>query len=433
MTNKLNEYARSTFHATRRGERFRVYVAAPVFAAACVLVGIACKSSSSSSGGMGTQNVTFHGAAPLFSGFSFDTGLIPAGSPVQVELSLKADGETDVDAAGKTGGSGSDLTVYGTPGSGKVTLKGKFALEGQLNANVSGLPSYNGPIPGFDNVDIEFNQAATFDPFLVGGTSHVDAPIPPAMLPSIPLPGGIPGDLVIAIEDGSVVSADFSGTCAAFDGKNAHYTGTVTTTGTLKLKPTVEIKVPLLGTKSFDIPEIVVAIPSKSAGLDLGSPAAAEGDGSKPMGDAAKKGTCMPVMGGTGGAGGTSGTGTTTNTSQASTGNTTATGSPTTTASTGSGGSCDSGSMPDMTACSACQTCSQNSVCMTETNNCTNDSACMTLLNCEAACTPNDTACFNGCENAAPAASLTTYNVLYTCTFCTACPISCDGKAAGCP
>ncbi len=386
----------------------------------------ACKSTPTSSGG--PQAVTFHGTTPLFSKFGYDTGLVPAASPVQVEFAVSAGGEADVDAWAKSGGSGSELTVYGTPGSGKLTLSGKFTMTGKLKADLSGLPSYDGPLPGLDDVDIEFSQMTPFDPFLVGKKAHVDASIPATMLPSIPLPGGIPGDLVLSIEDGSVVSADFSGTCAAFDGKNAHYTGTVTTSGTLKIKPTIEISIPIVGMKSFDIPDITVPIPASTSPLDLGSPAAGEGDGSKPTGDAAKQGTCAPPMAGSGGAGG-SGASSTTTTDTATTTAATATSSA---SSTGSGANCDMGSAPDMSACLACQSCAQNGLCAGPNDTCANDPACTMLVDCLNACAAGDTSCADACNGQAGATAVMENDAYATCLDCTACPVSCDAASLNC-
>ncbi len=410
----------------RRPRRRTPRAAMVLMAGLAATLVFACKSTPGT--GSGTQAVTFHGTTPLFAKFGYDTGLVPAASPVQVEFAISAGGEADVDASGKSGGSGSALTVYGTPGSGKLTLSGKFALTGKLKADVTGLTSYDGPLPGLDNVDIEFNQSTPFDPFLIGKKAHVDAAIPAAMLPSSPLPGGIPGTLVLSIEDGSVMSADFSGVCAAFDGKNAHYTGSVTTSGTLKIKPSVVISIPIVGMKSFDIPDISVPIPASTSPVDLGSPAAAEGADSTPTGDAAKQGTCAPVMAtGTGGAGGSG----TTSTSMSSTDATMT--SVTSTVSTGSGGTCDSGTAPDMSACSQCQTCAQAGPCIGPNNDCANDPACGMLVDCLNACAANDTNCSDACNNNAPASAVTENQNYLTCLYCTACPISCDGAGAGCP
>ena len=429
----------SSFFRARTSRRARWAVVLLCFACGSTGLGGGCKKSSSGAGAASTD-VVFHGTTPLFTGFMSDSGLVPPGSPVQVELMLSATGATDVDAAGKSGGSGASATVYGTPGSGKVTVHGGFALQGKLSADVKGFTKYDGPIPGFDNVNIQFTCTAMFDPFLIGGKAHAEAPIPATMLPAIPLPGGIPGDLVISIDDGSVVTADFSGTCAAFDGKHAHYVGSTVTGGTLKLKPTVEITIPLVGKKTFDIPEITVAIPPTTSAMDLGSPAAAAGDGTKPAGDAAKVGTCAaPAPSGTTGSGGSGGSATT-STSTTSNSNSTSTTSATTdatstgsTTSTGSGSVCDMGTAPDMTACNECITCAENWSCTTQQTACGNDMDCVTLSQCENACAANDMPCVTACLNAAPAAAQNELNDFSACVYCTACPISCDAKSQGCP
>ena len=83
----------------------------------------------------------------MFPGLDYSTGLQPAGSPVQASFTVTAQGMTQVGASALPSGSEANPTITGTPDSGFVSLDGGFALEGQLVVDISGLPSYDGPIP----------------------------------------------------------------------------------------------------------------------------------------------------------------------------------------------------------------------------------------------------------------------------------------------
>jgi hypothetical protein len=255
-----------------------------------------------------TMDITFHGEDQPFPGFKFDTGLQPSSSPVQVELVLSADGKLAADALATQGGPSDMPVVAAKAGSGKYAVNGAFHFDGTLKVNVSGLPKYDGPIPMLSNVDVMFSGSSMFDPFLVGKNTTAMAPIPKTDLPPIPLPGGLPGTLNITIADGSFVQSQFTGVCAdVSDGPNAkaQYTGQTVTTGTLKLQPSVVLMVPIVGNKTYNIPEIDVPIPPITAGIDLGT-VTVMGGGAAPTGDVMMHGTCSPVGdGGTGTDGGT--------------------------------------------------------------------------------------------------------------------------------
>jgi len=258
-----------------------------------VVVGLGCSSSSSGTSG----DVAFHGEDQPFPGFHYDTGLQPANSPVQVQFGFSADGKLTGDAHAISGGPDDAPVVAAKMGSGTFTLEGGFHLEGTLKVNLSGVPKYDGPIPGLKDVNVAFSGSGKFDPFLVGKNVSATADIPPTDLPPIPLPGGLPGTLNISIAAGSTMSSQFTGVCAAVTpGANAqaHYAGQTATSGTLKIKPTIVLKIPIVGNKTYDLPGFDVPVPAITRGLDLGT-VAVKGGGSAPMGDAMKSGSCSPV------------------------------------------------------------------------------------------------------------------------------------------
>src|SRR5262249_20802134 len=164
--------------------------------------------------GGSSHDMKFHGEADVLPGFNWDSGLVPSGVPVQVELSVTAAGKVSVDAGADQGGPADKPTVVGRRGSGELKIEGGFKLTGRLKADLTGL-RYDGNIPGLDNTDLKFHGETAFDPFLLGGAkATATAEIPETMLPPIPLPGGLTGQLIITIAKGSTVSVDFSGVCA---------------------------------------------------------------------------------------------------------------------------------------------------------------------------------------------------------------------------
>ena len=247
--------------------------------------------------------ITFEGESELFPGFEFSTGLQPDGSPVQASFTLSAKGATKLHALAAPSGSESAPVLTGLPGTSSVTIEGGFALVGQLKIDVDGLPSYDGPIPGIDNVDIPFVGSTAFDPFAIGASVSTRADIPPSRLPGIPLPGGIPGQLVLEIEEGSFVEVGFSGTCAGIDGTQATYSGTIERGGTLVITPLIEIEVPIAGTKTFEIPSFTVDLALGSSDLHASAEVSEFGD--EPESGDRVEGSCKPTTeSGAGGAGG---------------------------------------------------------------------------------------------------------------------------------
>jgi hypothetical protein len=102
------------------------------------------------------------------------------------------------------------------------------------------------------------------------------AQIPETKLPPIPLPGGIPGSLVVTIAGGSTLTSELHGVCASVANGQARYVASTTTHGALKLVPAIEIDVPLAGKKTFDVPPVDVDVPMVTGALDLGSASATQ-------------------------------------------------------------------------------------------------------------------------------------------------------------
>jgi hypothetical protein len=222
-------------------------------------------------GGADAGLIKFHGEQMPFAGFDQDTGYQPDGSPVQVRFEVGASGGITVDAQAVAGGSLAAPTLSGKAGSGKAVLDGGFTLKVSLKVDVGPL-HYDGPLMGTPDIEIKFSDMKGFDPFSIGQKVSLAADIPDTEVAAIPLQAaaGIPGTL--HIHASGTVTSDFSGTCAAVSSSGAQYLGQTSTGGMLVLSATVEIDVPLAGTKTFgpfDLPAIPVG--PFDAGLDLGT------------------------------------------------------------------------------------------------------------------------------------------------------------------
>lgn len=215
-----------------------------------------------------TNDIDFHNEQPVLPGFNFDSGLVPTGSPVQLRLAVSAGGAMTATAKAIAGGDGSDRAVVGTPGSGAFTLDAHVKLDSTLKVDVAGL-SYDGPIPGIENVDVAFGGKATFDPFLVGKQVHVIAKLPRIELPPIPLPGGLPGHLQLTVTEGSTIDVGLAGTCAGFTGSTAQWHARTSTTAHVVIAPSIVLTVPIVGDKTFAIPDLTVDIPALAGSFDF--------------------------------------------------------------------------------------------------------------------------------------------------------------------
>lgn len=270
--------------------RLRTLVLLSSAATALLLIDAGCDPE----GGSGSPEVVLTATGELLPGFMYSTGLQPPGSPVQASFDLSAGGEVKVEAHAIASGDADAPALNGKPGTGTVTITGGIAMTGTLKVDIDGLPSYDGPIPGIENVKIDITGSQGFDPFSVGVAVPAHAAIPPTKLPPIPLPGGIPGSLVLEVVDGSFLDVSFTASCASIDGTHATYAGDVVRSGTLVIAPSVEIEIPIVGTKSFPIPPFTVDLALGGSALVAEADVGSFGD---PItGDAATPGKCGDLM-----------------------------------------------------------------------------------------------------------------------------------------
>jgi hypothetical protein len=209
----------------------------------------------------------FAGEVEPLSGFSFDTGLIPAGSPAQVSLALSAGGAVNVTAVGVSAAEG----LAGRPGGGTLSLDLHVKMDGRLKID-SRLKKVDGDLPGLADIDIPITGEVSFDPFVLGEgeSAEVEASIPETKLPPIPL-GSVPGKLELTVATGSTITSAFRGTCLSVVDGEASYDGEVTTSGTLVLKGALALDLPAPLNKTIDLGEIPVTIPASTKPLAFGS------------------------------------------------------------------------------------------------------------------------------------------------------------------
>jgi hypothetical protein len=226
------------------------------------------------SGDASNDVVEVSGATPLFPDFSFDSGLQPAGSPVQASFKASVGGEMRVSArAGAKDGKG-------VASSGKLAIELHTSLEGKLKVS-SGLVKYDGPIPGLDDIDVPIAGEVPFDPFLLedGEEASLDAPVPPTDLPPIPLDGvGVPGTLTLTVKDGSAVHATLHGSCVEGSGGKATFDGETQTSGTIVLGATVKLDLPAPLNQEVTLPDMTIELPSSPGTISAEGSAAGIGD-----------------------------------------------------------------------------------------------------------------------------------------------------------
>jgi len=234
-------------------------------------VGAALAACSSEATGTGTEDATsslaFHAEAKPLADFSYDTGLIPASSPAQVQLKLSAGGGLTVDAAGAI----EKGAFVGRKGGGKLALDLHLDLEGKLKVD-SSFKKYEGELPGLKDVHVPIKGEVAFDPFLTGEGDNAEAKaaIPETTLPPIPL-GSIPGSLILTVASGSELTTKFHGTCVSVARESATFAGEAETSGLLVLKGTIKLELPAPLAKEIDLPEIKVTVPALKAAIDGGS------------------------------------------------------------------------------------------------------------------------------------------------------------------
>lgn len=230
-----------------------------------------------------TSALTFVAEASPLADFKYDTGLIPDGSPAQVQIKLTAGGGLKVEAAAAKGTAG----LEGKAGGGKLSIDLHMKLDGRLKVE-SALKNYDGDLPGLKDIDIPIVGSVPFDGLLLdeADSALASADLPETTLPEIPL-GSIPGSLVLTVAKGSKLTSKFHATCLSVAGGTATYAGESKTGGTLVLKGKIVLKLPMPLNKEIELPEITVPIPEVTtateaaplsvAGVDDGSQGACGG------------------------------------------------------------------------------------------------------------------------------------------------------------
>lgn len=286
----------------------------------------------------------------LLEGFQYDTGKLPASGPVQVSLVLSGGAVAKVHLPAIASEDSGDAALHAA-GPGTIEVSGGFKLDGTLKVDQSGLPGYDGDIPGLADINLPLSGSAPIADFAIGKPASVSAAITPGDLPPIPLPGGVPGHLQLSIAEGSSIDVALEGTCAGVDDGKAEYQGAAVRSGTINIGIAVDLEIPFTGTQTIDIATVAVPLPESSyevaaSAEDVALEAAPEGSSAAPA-------CASPEEEGTGSGGGTGEGG--------------AGGGQTSSTSSGTVAECS-----DDTGCDAGQACNSQGLCKPLTEHCIN-------------------------------------------------------------
>ncbi|NUO50302.1 MAG: hypothetical protein HOV80_15715 [Polyangiaceae bacterium] len=232
---------------------------------ACSVLGTVLIASFSTASGCSSdpEPVALEASFELLDGFSYDTGKLPGSGPVQVSLVVSGSAVANVHLPAVASDASGDPALHAA-GPGTIEISGGFALDGTLKVDQSGLPGYDGDIPGLADINLPISGSASVESFGIGAPATVSAAITPGDLPPIPLPGGVPGKLQLSVAEGSTVDVSLEGICATFDDGDATYQGTAVRGGTINIGIAVELEIPITGSKKFDIATVGVPIPESS-------------------------------------------------------------------------------------------------------------------------------------------------------------------------
>jgi hypothetical protein len=247
---------------TGRFGTFGALVTLALFTAFVTAFG-ACKSSSS--GG----RVSFQGQVQPFAGLSVDTGPQPGPGSATVDFTVTGSGTANANVAAAVEGG----QLVGLPGTGVFSLNAAVTLAGRVQATGSS-GAYDEPVPGLSSLSIPFVGSVAFDPFLAGAgqTATVTTAITPASLGNVPLGGTVPGQLSLAIGDGSVLVSTLGSACVTVAAGTAHYMAETVTSGTLVLTGTLTVGAPYNQSVTLNIS---ILIPDTTEIMDLGTAPAA--------------------------------------------------------------------------------------------------------------------------------------------------------------
>jgi hypothetical protein len=118
----------------------------------------------------------WHYRVALFDDVDFDTGFVPAGSPLQLRFGIAIGGSTEVDLGGDVVTAwppALNVAVPGRPGSGRLAINYGFEIVAQLryDLDIAGIRYTNTvdiPIP-FIPEDLRLAGEVAFDPFVLPG------------------------------------------------------------------------------------------------------------------------------------------------------------------------------------------------------------------------------------------------------------------------
>ncbi|NUO53052.1 MAG: hypothetical protein HOV80_29750 [Polyangiaceae bacterium] len=297
------------------------------------------------------EPVALEASVELLDSFSYDTGELPGSGPVQVSLKVSGSATAKVHMPAVA----SDGALFAAA-PGTIEVSGGFFLDGTLKVDQTGLPKYDGDLPGLADVSLPISGTTPVNGFAIDEPVTVSAVIQPGDLPPIPLPGGLPGTLQLSVGEGSTIDVTLEGTCASVDGSTAAYQGTAIRAGTVNLDIAVEIDTGIAGTKSFDIG--TVAIPLPEAGYDVA--ASAEGVSTEDAPEGAKAAPACEGPPDEEEGSGEGGAGVTPSTNKGNTTSTTSSGPGPSSTSSGNTSSTSSGNSSE---CSLDQHCEEGEVC----------------------------------------------------------------------
>ncbi|UJR85905.1 Hypothetical protein I5071_79850 [Sandaracinus amylolyticus] len=121
------------------------------------------------------SDVEFHYREGFFDSFSYDTGWIPSGSPLQVRFAIAGGGETEIDLAGRSivwWPAPLSIAVPGTPGTGRLSIDYGLEIVAKVRFDVTVAGTrytWEGDIPLPGNIPRDLRLAAMvgFDSMLL--------------------------------------------------------------------------------------------------------------------------------------------------------------------------------------------------------------------------------------------------------------------------
>jgi hypothetical protein len=230
-------------------------------------------------GGGEPTEISFSGEQAAFPEFKYDTGWVPADSPIQVQVLATATAGLTAVADAIVGGSSDQPMMSGKAATGLFKLSGKVQFQVLLKVDFSAI-QYEGPLDESLDIVFEIVGEAAFDPFLLDGSAVIIQDVPETKLATIPLAGSVPGvDGNVILHIKGTVNSEFSGQCAAVNGTQAHYVGATTTGADLVIIPSVEISIPFLLDETLEGFDVPFTVPPVTLDMDLGDLAVAPGGG----------------------------------------------------------------------------------------------------------------------------------------------------------